>query len=157
MREYVVPAVRALMVFLRDEGSVFEAPLDEVWAFVGSGDHHSGAHEHRRTRRISQSPRVGEYSWEQSFDGAPTRFTMRWTSFHPLGIAYEVLEGPFEGSRFFLWYEARASRTAVSVVGEFVSPTLAAGEIDAAVRRFFDREFEQDVAAIARDRAASRA
>ena len=34
------------MVFVRDEGSVFEAPIDVVWEFVGSGDAHSIAHRH---------------------------------------------------------------------------------------------------------------
>jgi hypothetical protein len=139
------------MVFLRDEGSVFEAPIDAVWRFVSSRDHHSEAHGHRRSERRPIGENVGEYSWEQDFDGRPERFTMRWTAFVPLGVAYEVLEGPFTGSKFFLYYESRGARTAVSIAGEFVSPTLPEADIPSAVDRFFAREFEQDHAAIRRD------
>jgi hypothetical protein len=145
------------VVFLRDEGSVYDAPLDEVWEFVGSGDHHSTAHGHSHSERTPVSPTVGEYAWDQPWEGRPTRFKMRWTSFPPLGVAYQVLEGPFTGSHFFLYYEPLGSRTGVAVVGEFVSPTIPADRIDAAVRRFFEVEFEQDAAAIARDRARTRA
>ena len=136
------------MVFVRDEGSVFEAPIDVVWEFVGSGDAHSIAHRHSAWRREVGPENSGTYSWEQAFDGQPTRFTMHWVSFHPVGVAYEVREGPFAGSRFFLYYIPRGNRTEVGVVGEFVSPTLPEAEIEAAVRRFFDFEFEQDHAAI---------
>jgi hypothetical protein len=141
------------MVFVRDEGSVFDVPLDEVWRFVGSGDHHSDAHRHRTTTRERLGEQAGQYSWEQEFDGEAVRFTMRWTSFHPLGVAYDVLEGPFAGSRFFLYYTPTGTRTAVGVIGEFVSPTLAEDQIAAAVDRFFSKEFEQDHAAMLRDRA----
>lgn len=136
------------MVFVHDEGSVFEAPLDLVWEFVGSGDGHSSAHAHLHSERRPRPGNSGEYSWEQEFDGTPTTFTMRWTSFPPLGIAYEVLAGPFEGSRFFLYYVPMGARTGVSVVGEFASRTLPESEIRAAVDRFFSKEFEQDHAAI---------
>jgi hypothetical protein len=143
--------VRPAMVFLLDEGDVFDVPIDAVWEFVSSGDHHSKAHAHRDWGRQPLRENSGEYSWEQPFDGAPTRFTMRWTSFYPLGVAYEVLEGPFTGSKFFLYYRAQGSKTAVTVVGEFVSPTLADSAIPSAVGRFFSKEFEQDHAAMRRD------
>jgi hypothetical protein len=145
------------MVRVVDEGGVFEAPLDAVWAFVGSGDHHSGAHAHRHGRRRRLPGNAGEYSWEQEFDGRSERFTMRWRSYHPLGVAYEVLAGPFRGSRFFLYYLPRGGRTAVTVVGEFVSPRIPERRVAAAVRRFFAKEYAQDRAAIRRDLARARA
>lgn len=140
------------MVFVRDEGSLFDAPIEAVWEFVGSGDDHSAAHRHRAQRRERHSDRSGTYSWEQPFDGRPERFAMRWTSYWPLGIAYEVLEGPFTGSQFFLYYEPRGRRTAVGIVGEFRSPTIPPADVAAAVERFFTLEFEQDHAAL-RERA----
>ncbi len=141
------------MVFLRDEGSEFDAPLEEVWAFVGSGDHHSRAHRHEATSRVRHSESSGTYAWEQPFGEGRARFAMRWTSYWPLGIGYEVLEGPFQGSKFFLIYEPRGSTTAVSVVGEFVSPTLPVEQIESAALRFFSVEFDQDRAAIHEGRA----
>jgi hypothetical protein len=130
-------------------GSVYDAPLDRVWEFVGSGNSHSLAHRHRRIRRDLLSPNQGEYSWEQELDGAPTRFMMRWVSYHPVGVAYDVVDGPFAGSRFFLYDTPQGVRTEVGVVGEFQSPTLPEGEIRAAVDRFFALEFEQDSLAMA--------
>lgn len=155
---YVLSSFRSGVVFVRDEGSVFEAPIDAVWEFVGSKDHHSEAHRHRKVRRRRLPGNSGRYSWEQDFLGRPERFTMAWVSYHPVGVAYRVLAGPFAGSRFFLYYQAQGPRTAVTVVGDFVSPTLPAAEVPAAVDRFFTLEFEQDRAAIAADaRARSRA
>ncbi len=136
------------MVFVRDTNSVFEASLSTVWEFVGSGAAHSNAHEHRNVSRTIHSEVSGTYAWEQPFDGKSTRFSMRWTSFRPVGLAYEVLEGPFQGSKFFLIYEPRGPQTGVSVVGEFVSPSLGPAEIGPAVERFFALEFDQDSAAL---------
>ncbi len=136
------------MVFLRDDSSAYDAPLRVVWDFFGSGMEHSDAHGHRDTRREKLADNVGIYSWTQDFRGKPERFTMRWTSYAPLGLGYEVLEGPFAGSKFFLYYTPQGERTGVAVVGEFTSPTIPSEEIAESVDRFFSREFEQDSAAI---------
>ncbi|MFY9716911.1 MAG: hypothetical protein WAK40_03120 [Thermoplasmata archaeon] len=136
------------MVFVRDEGSVIDAPLDVVWEFVGSGDAHSEAHRHRAWRRERGEGNSGTYSWEQEFAGGVARFTMHWVSYHPLGVAYDVLEGPFTGSRFFLYYTPLGARTGVSVVGEFLSPSIPAVRLESEVLRFFAVEFNQDHAAI---------
>jgi len=136
------------MVFVRDEGSVFNAPIEEVWRFLGSGDAHSQAHRHRNFSRKTFPGNSGEYSWEQDFEGKSERFTMRWTSFPPFGIVYEVLEGPFVGSKFFAYYRPRGSKTRVTLVGDFVSPTVPSTRLEASVLAFFALEFEQDNGAI---------
>ncbi len=136
------------MVFVRDEGSEFDAPLDVVWAFVSTPDAHSTAHRHRDVARERRSDREGQYAWMQEFDGRPTRFAMRWRSYHPVGVAYDVSEGPFAGSKFFLYYTPRGGRTGVTIIGDFVSATLSDAEIPAAVDRFFSVEFDQDAAGI---------
>lgn len=136
------------MVRRTDDGGVFDAPLEVIWEFLGSGDPHSVAHRHRATRRDRGPGGHGTYSWEQEFLGRPTRFTMRWHALAPLGIAYEVLEGPFQGSQFFLYYTPQGERTAVTIVGDWVSPSLPEAEVPAAVDRFLAVEFEQDGAAV---------
>ncbi len=136
------------MVFVRDEGSVYDAPRDVIFSFFGSRQEHSDAHRHRAVHRESLGENAGSYSWEQDFLGKPERFAMRWTSFAPVGFGYEVLEGPLAGSKFFLFYMPMGDRTGVSVVGEFTSPTIPEPEIAAAVDRFFTTEFEQDFVAI---------
>ena len=135
-------------MFLRDDDGTFDAPVEAVWRFLGDGPRHSEAHRHTEVVRELQSDHEGTYSWVQPFDGHPTRFTMHWRSFAPLGIVYEVRVGPFEGSRFFLYYAPVGERTRVAIVGEFESPSLAGAELEDAVRRFFALEFEQDRAAI---------
>lgn len=136
------------MVFVRDEGSVYNAPLRDVWRLLSSGPLHSEAHHHRRTERTSLPGNAGEYRWEQDFEGKPEMFSMRWTAFPPFGIAYEVLEGPFRGSKFFVYYRARGDKTRVTMVGEFVSPTIPPARVEASALAFFAREFEEDSAAI---------
>jgi hypothetical protein len=137
------------VIVIRDEGDLFDAPVEDVWGFVGSRAPHAAAHGHTEVRRESEVGNSGSYSWEQPFEGASTRFTMRWTSFHPLGIAYEVLEGPFVGSKFFLYYIPRGERTQVDLVGTFESPTIPEDRLEESVRRFFEVEFEQDQAGLA--------
>jgi len=138
------------MVFVRDEGSVYNAPVEDVWRFLSLSDAHSDAHHHRAVERTTLPGNSGEYSWEQDFEGASERFAMRWTAFPLFGIAYEVLAGPFVGSKFFVYYRPRGSKTRVTIVGDFVSPKIPANRLEASVLAFFAREFEQDSAAIAR-------
>jgi len=137
------------MVFVRDEGSVYNAPIEEVWRFLSAGERHSDAHQHRNFSRKQLPGNSGEYSWEQEFEGKSERFSMRWTSFPLFGIAYEVLEGPFVGSKFFAYYRPRGNKTRVTIVGDFVSPSIGAPQLESVVLRFFAKEFEQDSAAIA--------
>jgi hypothetical protein len=136
------------VVFVRDTGSVYNAPLEEVWRFLSDGPTHSAAHQHRNVERKSISETSGISSWEQDFEGKPERFSMRWTSFPLFGIAYEVLEGPLVGSKFFVYYRPRREQTRVTVVGDFVSPSIPEPLIEPAVLRFFALEYEQDNAAI---------
>jgi len=137
------------MVFVRDEGSVYNAPLEAVWKFLSSDVQHSKAHGHRNAAGKELSTNSGEYRWEQDFEGTSQRFAMRWTSFPMFGIAYEVLEGPFTGSTFFVYYRPRGTKTRVTIVGDFASATIPAVRLETAVLGFFAREFEQDSAAIA--------
>ncbi|HYK94199.1 MAG TPA: SRPBCC family protein [Thermoplasmata archaeon] len=136
------------MVFVRDEGSLFDAPLEEVWAYLGSGEPHSAAHHHANVDRIREGPGAVSYGWEMPFEGRHSRFRMRSYAFVPLGVVFDVVEGPFEGSRFLLLYSPRGTRTRVSIVGEFRSPVLAESEIAPAVNRFFEREFAEDSAGL---------
>ena len=143
------------MSFVRDEGSVFNAPLEEVWRFLSDPQAHQSAHHHRDVERKSLGENSGDYSWVQDFEGRAERFRMRWTAFPMFGIAYEVLEGPFVGSKFFAYYRPRGPKTRVTLVGDFVSPTIPAARLEPSVLAFFALEFEQDNAAISA-RVASR-
>lgn len=136
------------MVFYHDDAGEFEAPLDLVWAYFRSPGDHRTAHGHRHSRLESLTETCFLATWEQEFAGRSVEFQMRGTEFPPLGFAYEVLRGPFAGSKFFNYYRPRGPRTGVTLVGEFRSLTLPDGELEAAVRAFFDTEFEQDRAGL---------
>lgn len=144
------------MVFVKDTGSVFPVPLPEVWEFLGSGTDHPKAHGHRNVSRSRPNELEGTYAWEQDLEGLPVRFVMHWRSYHPVGLAYDVPEGPFQGSKFFLIYTPRGEETEVSIIGDFVSPTIPEERLPAAVLRFFEVEFEQDLAAMVARRGATR-
>jgi len=137
------------MVFVRDEGSVYNAPIEVVWKFLSFDTQHSSTHGQRNAVGKELSANSGEYSWDQDFEGASQRFAMRWTAFAPFGIAYEVLEGPFAESKFFVYYRPRGNKTRVTMVGDFVSPTIPPVRLETSVLGFFAKEFEQDSPAIA--------
>jgi hypothetical protein len=141
------------MVFIKDEGAFFDAPLEDIWKFLGSGKAHSEAHQHRKVRRRALGENSGIYSWEQDFRGKPQRFSMEWRSYYPLGIGYEVVQGPFEGSKFFLIYTPDGARTGISLVGEFISPEIAQKCIKDYIKAFFDLEFDQDSEALLKFKA----
>ena len=150
-------------MLVRDEGSRFSVPLALVWRYLDLPQEHSRAHGHTSVHRERTGAYSGRYSWRQPWGRSPVRFTMEWTSFPPLGVAYDVTEGRFKGSTFFLYYVPRGRRTEVSVVGDFVSPSLPTRVLRRKVLSFFAWEFRQDDRAMrehfstpaARSRAAS--
>ncbi len=131
-------------MLIRDEGSRFSVPLALVWKYLDLPQEHSRAHGHTSVHRERTGAYSGRYTWRQPWGPSRVRFTMEWTSFPPLGVAYDVIEGPFKGSTFFLYYVPRGRRTEVSVVGDFVSPSLPARVLRRKVLSFFAREFRQD-------------
>jgi len=136
------------VTFVRDEGSVYNAPLEEVWRFLSDREAHESVHHHREVEHKPLGENSGESVWVQDFEGKAERFRMRYTAFPMFGIAYEVQEGPLLGSKFFAYYRPRGPKTRVTVVGDFQSPTIPAARLEPVVLAFFALEFEQDNAAI---------
>src|ERR671933_2723746 len=74
---------------------------------------------------------------------------VKGTIYYPVGIALEILDGTFSGSKFFSYYMPKDNnnRTAVTVVGDFKSPTISENEqLKTAVLSFLDKAFNEDVA-----------
>jgi hypothetical protein len=132
------------MVFLFDDSGVFEAPLDSVWKYFNSEVAHRSAHHHRQSRLEELSATSFVASWEQDFEGGSVQFKMRGTEYPPLGLAYEILEGPFAGSKFFFYYTPLGERTRVTLVGEFASESIPEAELPSKVIGFFSAEFLED-------------
>lgn len=113
------------MVFVGDSGSVFDAQLDMVWKLVETHIK-EGNRIHPNTRN-NKSEILNETtfinSWEQVDDanGQNIRMKIRGTMYYPLGIAFEILEGPFVDSKYFVYYiPIDNNKTGVTVVGDFI-------------------------------------
>jgi hypothetical protein len=72
---------------------------------------------------------------------------IRGTMYYPLGIAFEILEGLFADSKYFIYYiTIDNNKTGVTVVGDFKSNMISEDEIKPIVLDFSERVFNEDVA-----------
>jgi Polyketide cyclase / dehydrase and lipid transport len=139
------------MVHIVDEGSQFEVPVDTIWRFLQSPDDHGASHpEHKNMQMKPLGEGSVQVSWEEEMQGRPVKVVNRITMFPPVGIAIEMVEGPLAGSKFFNYYTPKGSKTGVTVVGEFKSPSMPEGQLEPLVRKNFEHVFTQDTAALKR-------
>lgn len=137
------------MVYLKDEGSVFEAPIDFVWKYIFGGEGHDQAHTTTRKPKFGQVSEVTIlYDSERLLRGkwAPDR--MRISMFPPVSVVTEWLEGALAGSKLVYVYSPQSEKTRIDVYGEFTSKTLPPEEVEAAAREFLQTEFDADAPAI---------
>ena len=139
------------MVFVEDSGSVFDVELDMVWK-LGEAHIKEGNRIHPNTRN-NKSEILNETtfinSWEQVDDanGQNIRMKIRGTMYYPLGIAFEILEGPFVDSKYFVYYIPIDNyKTGVTVLGDFKSNNFPEDKIKPIVLGFSERVFNEDVA-----------
>ena len=95
------------MTFIQDSGGIFEAPLEMVWKLAE--DHAEHGNKIHPDTRNNKTEIIGETSfinsWEQDDENGQTiRMKVKGTTYYPLGIAFEVLEGPFADSKYFVYY-----------------------------------------------------
>ncbi|MDQ3975923.1 MAG: hypothetical protein M3264_05285 [Thermoproteota archaeon] len=139
------------MVFIEDSGSVFDAQLDMVWK-LGEAHIKEGNRIHPNTRNnnteiLNETTFIN--SWKQVDDakGQNIRMKIRGTMYYPLGIAFEILEGPFVDSKYFVYYiPIDNNKTGVTVVGDFKSNIIPEDKIKPIVLDFSERVFNEDVA-----------
>jgi hypothetical protein len=137
------------MVYLKDEGSEFDAPIDFVWKYIFGGEAHDGAHKTTRNPKFKKISDITiEYASERLLRGkwAPDR--MRISMISPVAVATEWLEGALAGSKFVYVYSPKGNRTGIDVYGEFTSKSLSPSEVEAAAQEFLDTEFGADAPAI---------
>ncbi|HTT73479.1 MAG TPA: hypothetical protein VMG99_04950 [Thermoplasmata archaeon] len=137
------------MVYVKDEGSVFEAPIDFVWKYIFGGKAHDAAHKTTRNPKFEKVSDITIlYGSERLLRGkwAPDR--MRISMFPPVSVVTEWLEGVLAGSKLVYVYAPQGERTRIDVYGEFTSKTLPPEEVEAAAREFLDSEFRDDAPVI---------
>ncbi len=137
------------MVYLKDEGSEFDAPVDFVWKYIFGGEDHDSAHKTTRKPTFkSVSDITIEYGSERLLRGkwAPDR--LRITMVEPIAVTTEWLDGALAGSKFVYLYTPKGEKTRIDVYGEFTSKTLSPEEVEAAAREFLEEEFKADAPVI---------
>ncbi len=131
------------MVLIRDEGSLYDAPLDAVWRYLGSEEH---ALAHPRTRNWKAEPvgdrrpvlsRARARPWLGPGGGSALLVPA-------LGLSNEVLEGPLARSKEFVLYTPRGDKTQVDVVGEYTSREIPASRLERMVRELSDEAYAED-------------
>jgi hypothetical protein len=131
------------MVFILDEGSIFNSPLDKVWKLNQSEGEHS--HPSLRNQKGEQQGEHLILSYETKMpDGSWAKNKVKTTAFPPLGIAFETLEGPMAGSKSFQFYTPKGKDTGVTVVDEYVSKGVPDAALKGAVLAFLGTVFEED-------------
>jgi len=136
------------MVYVEDLGSFFEAPIDKVWKL--SQAHQTDLEKIHPDMKDSRTETVSEtsniVSYESDMQGQTIKNKIKITILYPLGMAFEFLEGPMAGSKFFNYYIPKGNRTGVNVVGDFVSPGMSDEMLKQTVLSFFEHGFNEDVA-----------
>jgi len=130
------------MVYIFDEGSVFDMPIEKIWEYLPSESHR---HSAKVVSREVQG-NVITLTSEREVDGKVVRSKLRLTMYPPLGVAQEHLEGPTAGSKVFSFYTRKGKKTAITVVGEYKMAGASDQDTKKAVMQMLGRSFDEDVA-----------
>jgi hypothetical protein len=138
------------MVFILDQGSVFDAPLEKIWKLMFS---HS-EHKHPSMKNFKVEPTADPSSfigtWESELKGTAIPFKAKFTYFPPVGFTMEHLEGPFAGSKEFEYYTPMGDKTGITCVGEYKAVGMSDDQLRAATAFFYDKVFREDQDNLAR-------
>jgi hypothetical protein len=136
------------MVFIEDSGSHFEAPVDKIWTLIQAhGKDGAKIHpgmKNMKLEMINDNTMINNY--ESDMKGKTIKNKIKITTYHPTGMAIEILEGPLAGSKFFNYLIPKGNRTGVTVVGEFKSNMMSDDQIKQSVLSYLDQVFNEDVA-----------
>lgn len=140
------------MVFIEDREGVFDASIDKVWKLVqahikeGSKIHPSA--KNVVTEMLNDNTFIN--SWNEEINGPSVKIKAKGTMFYPLGVAFEMMEGPLTGSTYLIYYIPRPdNKTGVVLVGEFrsasIDPTVGDEErLRSMVLSTFEKVFYED-------------
>jgi hypothetical protein len=136
------------MVYIIDEGSVYDAPLDRVWR-LGEAHAKDASRIHPgflnyRTERMNESTMV--QTWDTDVQGQKVSNRARLTAYPPVGLAIEILEGPLAGSKVHNYHVPKGDRTGATVVGDFRSAVIPEDQLKPSVLAFLEQSFNEDAA-----------
>ena len=139
------------MVYVQDEGSRFDAPLEVVWEYLSAGEAHDRAHRSTRNPKFEPiSHSSFTYSAERHVGDDWIPETTRFTVLQPLGIAAEMLDGLLAGSKMVYVYKPKGRQTEIDVYGDFHSKMVPPAVLERTVLQFLASEYEEDEPALRR-------
>ena len=106
------------MVYILDEGSVFDAPIDKIWKYLPSDNHRHNSLKLISREMVNNNAVV--ITAERNIMGEMVRTKIKNTLYPPFGFVQEHLEGPTAGSKAFVYYVPKGNKTAITIVGDFV-------------------------------------
>lgn len=129
------------MVYVIDEGSVFDAPLDKIWKYLSSDQH-----RHPSVKMLSREVTGNSVvlTSERNIGGKLAKAKVRNTLYPPFGMVQEHLEGPMTGSKAFSYYIPKGDRTGITIVGDFVIEGLDEKATKEALLAQFQVTFDED-------------
>jgi hypothetical protein len=132
------------MVFILDQGSVFDAPLEKIWRLMFSHSEHK--HESMRNFKVERTADSSTFlaTWESELQGTAIPFKAKVIYFPPVGFAMDYLEGPLAGSKEFEYYTPMGNKTGITCVGEFKAVGMSDDQLRAAAMYFYDKVFRED-------------
>lgn len=105
------------MVYIMDEGSTFDAPIDKVWKYLSSDQHR---HPSIKLLNREANGNTVVLTSERNIMGKTMLVKVKNTLYPPFGMVQEHIEGPLKGSRAFQYYIPKGDKTGVCVVGDYV-------------------------------------
>ena len=140
------------MVFIEDREGIFDASIDKVWKLVqahvkeGSIIHPSA--KNVVTELLDDNTFIN--SWNEEINGQSISIKVKGRMFYPVGVVFEMIEGPFAGSTYLIYYIPRPdNKTGVVLAGEFrslsIDPTVGDDErLRSMVLSTFEKVFYED-------------
>ena len=133
------------MVYVVDEGSEFDVPIDKIWRYNQSETEHN--HPSMRNTQLSMEGQSMVLTYDSvGRDGTTTKSKTKITPLPPVGFWVEMLEGGFAGTKFLNYYVPKGDRTAVTVVGDWASTSISQDKLKKAALDYLQMVFEEDSA-----------
>lgn len=129
------------MVYLLDEGSVFDAPVDKIWKYL-----QSQGHQHHSIKVLNRevSGNSVVLTSERNILGKTVIVKVRNILYPRFGMVQEYLEGPLQGSRAFLYYIPKGDKTGVTIVGDYIMSGANEQTIREVIEKQAQLSFDED-------------
>lgn len=129
------------MVYVLDEGSEFNAPIEKVWQYLQSQTH---SHPSIKTLGREVEGNSVILTSERNILGTIHKVKVKNTIYRPFGLIQEYLEGPLTGSKAFLYYIPKGEKTGVTVVGDYIMKDVDDETVKRAVLAQAQVVFDED-------------